>query len=176
MLQFFTSTLNKQSIYTYTNPFLLNICGLPQLLRLGQGEIITNSLQNFTQAVLYDLFSSAVFLPYSSILNLSLPLLGLGSKSTSLSPGFCVRRPRQYDTICCKLNLISGIFLFFLAICFGGWNQQLQLVSSRRQGVLTQGPAQDPKSKLNISSFLTLLHLLDCLICTRNSVLIVLLL
>ena len=112
MLQFFTSTLNKQSIYTYTNPFLLNICGLPQLLRLGQGEIISNSLQNFTQAVLYDLFSSAVFLPYSSMLNLSLPLLGLGSKSTSLSPGFCVRRPRQCNMICWKLNLISGFFVF----------------------------------------------------------------
>ena len=36
--------------------------------------------------------------------------------------------------------------------------------------------APDPKCKLNISSFLTLSHLLDCLICTRNSVSIVLLL
>ena len=43
---------------------------------------------------------------------LTLPLLGLGSKSTSLSPGFCVCRPRQYDTICWKLNLISGFFVF----------------------------------------------------------------
>ena len=34
----------------------------------------------------------------------------------------------------------------------------------------------DPKCKLNISSFLTLPHLLDCLICTRNSVSIILLL
>ena len=42
--------------------------------------------------------------------------------------------------------------------------------------MLTQGPAPDPKCKLNISSFLTLPHLLDCLICTRNSVSIVLLL
>ena len=42
--------------------------------------------------------------------------------------------------------------------------------------MLTQGPAPDPKSKLNISSFLTLLNLLDCLICTRNSVSIALLL
>ena len=46
------------------------------------------------------------------MLILSLPLLGLGSKSTSLSPGFCVRRPRQYDTICWELNLISGFFVF----------------------------------------------------------------
>ena len=50
------------------------------------------------------------------------------------------------------------------------------LVSCRRQGMLTQGPAPDPKCKLNISSFFTLPHLLDCLICTKNSVSIVLLL
>ena len=50
------------------------------------------------------------------------------------------------------------------------------LVSCRRQGMLTQGPAPDPKCKLNISSFLTLPHLLDCLICTMNSVSIVFLL
>ena len=42
--------------------------------------------------------------------------------------------------------------------------------------MLTEGPTPDPKCKLNISSFLTLPHLLDCLICTRNSVSIVLLL
>ena len=50
------------------------------------------------------------------------------------------------------------------------------LVSCRRQGILTQGPAPDHKCKLNISSLLTLPHLLDCLIYTRNSVSIVLLL
>ena len=50
------------------------------------------------------------------------------------------------------------------------------LVSCRRQGMLTQGPSPDSKCKLNISSFLTLPHLLDCLICTRSSVSIVLLL
>ena len=42
--------------------------------------------------------------------------------------------------------------------------------------MLTQGPAPCPKCKLNISSFLKLPHLLDCLISTRNSVSIVLLL
>ena len=51
----------------------------------------------------------------------------------------------------------------------GRWNQSMWLVSCRRQGMLTQGLAPDPKCKLNISSFLTLPHLLDCLICTRNS-------
>ena len=42
--------------------------------------------------------------------------------------------------------------------------------------MLTQGPVPDPKCKLTISSFLTLTHLLDCLVCTRNSVSFVLLL
>ena len=54
------------------------------------------------------------------------------------------------------------------------------LVSCRTKGMLAQGPAPDLtpdlKCKLNISSFFTLPHLLDCLICTRNSVFIVLLL
>ena len=42
--------------------------------------------------------------------------------------------------------------------------------------MLTQGPTPDPKCKLNISSFLTLAHLSNCLICTTNSVSIVFLL
>ena len=50
------------------------------------------------------------------------------------------------------------------------------LVSCRRQGMLTQGPTPDPKCKLIISPFLSLPHLLDCLICTRNAMSIVLLL
>ena len=42
------------------------------------------------------------------------------------------------------------------------------LTSCMRQGMLTQGPVPDPKCKLIISAFVTLPHLLDCLICTRN--------
>ena len=42
--------------------------------------------------------------------------------------------------------------------------------------MLTQGPAPDPKCKLIMSSFLTVPHLLYCLICTRNAMSIVLLL
>ena len=140
------------------------------LVALGSKSIFVGAaIHMWVPAVRYDLFSSAVFLPYFSMLILSLPLLGLGSKSTSLSPGFCVRRPRPYDTICWELNLISGFFAFFRLIV--RW-----LVSCRRQGMLPQGPVPDPKCKLNISLFLTLLHLLDYLICTRNSVFIVLLL
>ena len=36
--------------------------------------------------------------------------------------------------------------------------------------MLTQGPTSDPKCKLNISSFVTLPYLLDCLISARNFV------
>ena len=42
--------------------------------------------------------------------------------------------------------------------------------------MLTQGRASDPKYKLNISPFITLPYLLDCLISTKNSVTIALLL
>ena len=42
--------------------------------------------------------------------------------------------------------------------------------------MLTQGPTRDTKCKLIISSFLTFLHLLDCLFYTRNAMSIVLLL
>ena len=50
------------------------------------------------------------------------------------------------------------------------------LVYCRGQGMLTQGPTSDLKCKFNISSFLRLPHSSDCLICTRNSFFIVLLL
>ena len=129
------------------------------------------------QAVWYDLFSSAVFLPYFSMLILSLPLLGLGFESTCLSPGFYVRRPKQYDMICWELNLISGFFAFFWLIVWGdamnkcGWC----LAGSRWCWLMGLHQITDPKCELNISSFVTLPHLLDCLICTRNSVSIVLL-
>ena len=33
-------------------------------------------------------------------------------KFITFIPGFCVCRPRQYDLICWKLNLISGFFVF----------------------------------------------------------------
>ena len=49
-------------------------------------------------------------------------------------------------------------------------------MSCRRHGMLIQGPAPGPKSKLIISSLLTLTHFLDCCIATRNAVSIVLLL
>ena len=50
------------------------------------------------------------------------------------------------------------------------------LGSFRRQGMLAHRPAPDPKWKLIISSFFILPCLLDCLICTRNVMPILLLL
>ena len=109
------------------------------------------------------------------MLILSPPLLGLGSKSTSLRLGVCLCGPKQYDTICLELNLISGLFAFFWLIV---WEDAINLwvVPCGRQVMLTQGCTPNPKFKLNISSLLTLPHVLDCLICTGNSVSIVLLL
>ena len=42
--------------------------------------------------------------------------------------------------------------------------------------MLTQEPALDPKCKLNILSFFTGLHPLDCFICDKDIIIIVLLL
>ena len=106
----------------------------------------------------------------------SLPLLGLHSKSTSLSPGFCVRRPRQFDMIGWNFGLISGFFVFPRLIVLGKWNQGMWLMTCKKQRMLTKGPTPDPKCKLIIPPFLTLPHLLECLICTRNAMSIVLLL
>ena len=50
------------------------------------------------------------------------------------------------------------------------------LLSCSRQGMLTEGPAPNCKCKLIILPFITFLHLLDCLICTRNAMSTVLLL
>ena len=98
----------------------------------------------WVQAVRYDLFSSAVFLPYFNMLILSLPLLGLGSKSTSLSPGFCVRRPRQYDTICWELNLISGFFAFFWLIVWADGINKCGWCLAGGRGCWLKGPHQIP--------------------------------
>ena len=48
------------------------------------------------------------------------------------------------------------------------------LVSCRRQGILTEGPAPDPKCELNITSLLTLSHSLHCLICAEDVMVIAL--
>ena len=106
------------------------------------------------------------FLLGYSLLILSLPLLGLGSRATSVSPGFC-------DMIqFLGVRYFFKIFCFFLFDCFGRWCQLMWLLSCRMQVIMSQGPAQDPKCKLNILSFLTLPHLSDCLICAKEIMII----
>ena len=108
-----------------------------------------------------------MFLLCCSMLTLLVPFSGLCSKCTSLKPGFCVRKFRQYNTICCKVNLISGFFAFSWAIIWeDGINNKAGDLLEKR--IPTQGPELDPKFNLNISSFLTLSHLLTWLIGTRN--------
>ena len=68
------------------------------------------------------------------------------------------------------------IFCFFLHDCLGGWSQPMWLVSCKRQGMLTQGLAPDPKCELNIASFLTLPHPLHCPISAKDILVTVLLL
>ena len=74
------------------------------------------------------------------------------------------------------LEVGSHFWILCFSWLFGEMESIMWLLSSRRQGMLTQGSAPDPKCKLIISSFLTLLHLLDYLICTRNAMPIALLL
>ena len=111
------------------------------------------------------------------MLIMPLCLLELGFKSFSFSSGFCLDRPRQFDLKYWEFDF----FFFFKDFCFvvnrlGRWSQWIWLVSCRRQGMLTQGPSPDDKCKLNISSFLIRSHPLVCLIYTKDTMIIVLLL
>ena len=102
--------------YRLTRAFVL----LAPLLALGSKcTSLSSGIHIWAQVLRYDLFSSVVFLPYFSILILSLPLLWLGCKSISLSSGFCVCRPGQYNMICWELILISGFFAFLWLIVWG---------------------------------------------------------
>ena len=92
---------SRRSDRVYLGWFVWDLVG--RLFRMSIGfplstgfQVYLSKCQNSCESRLYvrhDLFSFVVFLPYFSILILSLPLLGMGSKSTSL-PGFCVRRSR----------------------------------------------------------------------------------
>ena len=118
---------------------------LALLLALGsKSTSLSAGIHMWVQAIRYDLFSSAVFLPYCSMLILSVSLLGLGSKSTSLSPGFCVHRPRQYDTICWELNLISGFFAFFWLIVWADGINKCGWCLAGGRGCWLKGPHQIP--------------------------------
>ena len=131
----------------------------------------------WVQAVRYDLFSSAVFLPYFSMLILSLPLLGLGPKSTSLSPRFCIRRPRQHNTICWKLNvfLISGFFAFSWLIVWADGINKCGWPLAGGRGWWLKGPHQIPSVSWIFHNSLHF-HIYQILIWARNSLSIILLL
>lgn len=106
---------------------------------------------------------------------LSLPLLCAGAKSTSLSQ--CMQAKVIYY-LCWGFDLFQAFF--FLVDCLDRQNQWISLVSCTKYGMVTWGPAPDLKGlrfKLNILSFLTpLLHLLNCLTCRKDIMIIILLL
>ena len=85
-----------------------------------------------------------------SMFILLLPLLGMGAKSIFLSPGFCVRRPKQYDTLYWETGIISGFIAFYWLVV---WRIDTINVDDIFQ------EAGDLES---------LPRLLDCLICTRE--------
>ena len=78
------------------------------------------------------------------MLILSLPLLGLCSKSSSLRPGFCVLRPRQHITICWELNLICGFFAFFWLIAWADGINKCGWCLAGGRGCWLKGPHQIP--------------------------------
>ena len=112
---------------------------------------------------------SCLFLLCLNILILSQPVLGLGSKSKSLNPGFRVCRLRQFNRIYWRFDFLNiCCFIDYL----GRWNQWMLVLSWRRQGMLIEGPTPYPNCMLNISSIVTLLGVLDwwsslCCYCKR---------
>ena len=94
------------------------------------------------------------------------------NKSTSLSPGFCVLRLRQYDTICWELNLISGFLAFFWLIVWADGINKCGWCLAEGRGCWLKGPHQIPSvSWLFIipyaSTFIKLSHLYQefCVLC-----------
>ena len=59
-------------------------------------------------------------------------------------PGFCVHRPRQYDTICWDLNLSSGFFAFFWLIAWADGINKCGWCLVGGTGCWLQGPHQIP--------------------------------
>ena len=98
----------------------------------------------WVQAVWYGLFSSSVFLPYFSMLILSLLLFGLVSKSTSLSLGSVYVDQGSMIQFVGELNLISGFFaLLWLIIWADGINKCAWCIAGGRR-CWVKGPHQLP--------------------------------
>ena len=64
--------------------------------------------------------------------------------STSLSPGFCVPRPQQYNTISWELNFISGFFAFFWLIVWADGINKCGLCLPGGRGCRLKGLHQIP--------------------------------
>ena len=103
-------------------------------------------MRSIGESRLYDttcFFLGSFFLSFSMFI-LPLPSLALGCKSTSLSPWFCVYRPRQYNTICWDLNLISGYFAFFWLIVWSDGINKCAWCLAGGTRCWLQGPHQVP--------------------------------
>ena len=133
---------------------------LPPFLAVGsKSTSFSGGIHMWVQAVQYDLFSSGIFLPYFNILTLSLTLLVLCSKSTTLSLGFSLHRPSQYNTICWESNLIPGIFAFFWLIVWAdGINKYGWCVAGGR-GSWLKGLHQIPRVSFIIPHSTTFIRL-----------------
>ena len=105
-----------------------------------------------------------VFLPCFSMLILSLFFLWLGFKSSSLSPRFCVGRPRHYNSSCWELNLISGLFDFSWLIVWADGINKCGWCLAGGRGCWLKGLYQIARVSWNLiipytSTFIRLSHL-----------------
>ena len=152
---------------------------LAPLFALGsKSTCLSAGINIWVQVVQYNLFSAGVFLPYFSMLILSLPLLGLGSKYTSLRPGFCVHRPKQYNTTSWELSLISEFFDFFWLIDWADGISKCGWCLAGGRGCWLKGPHQIPSVSwiyiiLYTSTFIRLPHFCNkfyvhCIVITND--------
>ena len=87
--------------------------------------------------------SQILFCPFYLLLQ---PLLELGSKSTSLSSGFSCYQSSAIRFVDTLPHFLIRVYSWKCGA--DGCYRQMWQVSCRRQVMLTQGPAPDPKSKV----------------------------
>ena len=154
----------------------LGICPIGSSLSTGFQVLLSNYCDPYMSlACTIGLAFFWVFLPCFCMLILSLHVIELGSKSAFLNPGFCVHR--LSSTIRFVGSLISFLgFLFLPAWLF--WASGINKCGwcfARGRGCWLKGLHQIPSVSWLLRHSYTS-HLLDCLICTRNAMSIVLLL
>ena len=125
------------------------VLSFPLLALCSKSFCLSTGIHKWVQDVPYDLFSFGCLI-FASAYSSCLPLLGMGAKSTFLSPRFCVRSPKQYDTLYWKIGIISGFLAFY-------W-----LVVGRIETINVNDISQEA------GDLESLPRLLDCLICTRE--------